>query len=67
MAHPKRQHSKQRGRKRRTHDGVTVPTSIDRKSTGSRQGVMHRVDPITGFYNGRQVLEIKSKEKKAKE
>lgn len=67
MAHPKRQHSKQRGRKRRTHDGVTVPTSIDRKSTGSRHGVMHRVDPITGFYNGRQVLEIKSKEKKAKE
>jgi large subunit ribosomal protein L32 len=67
MAHPKRQHSKQRGRKRRGHDGLTVPSSIDRKSTGSQYGVMHRVDPVTGFYNGRQVIQIKAKEKKASE
>lgn len=64
MAHPKRQHSKQRSRKRRTHDGLTVPTAVDLNSKGSQQGVMHRVDPVTGFYKGKQVLEIKEKQPK---
>ena len=64
MPLPKRQHSKQRSRKRRTHYKTAVPTGVDLKSTGSQMGVMHRVDPITGYYKGRQVIEIKPKTEK---
>ena len=66
MAHPKRRHSKQRQAKRRTHQKATVPTSIDLKSGGSQTGVNHRVDPITGFYKGRQIVAIKPKKQKEK-
>ena len=66
MAHPKRQHSKQRSRKRRTHDGLTVPTSVDLKSPGSQQGVNHKIDPLTGFYKGRQIVDVSKKPKSSK-
>lgn len=67
MAHPKRQHSKQRSRKRRTHDGTSIPTSIDLKSKGSKMGVNHRVDPITGMYKGIQIIDVKVKQEKTTE
>ena len=66
MPLPKRQHSKQRSRKRRTHQKIEIPTSVNLKSRGSQMGVMHRVDPVTGYYKGRQVIEIKTKETEKK-
>lgn len=60
MAHPKRQHSKQRSRKRRTHQKLKVAVS-DFKSAGSREGFQHKVDPITGCYKGKQVVQFKEK------
>jgi large subunit ribosomal protein L32 len=67
MPNPKRQHSRSRQRKRRTHYKTTVPSSVDLSSGGSQFGVMHRVDPITGYYKGKQVLAIKQKKQKADE
>ncbi|MCA9401039.1 MAG: 50S ribosomal protein L32 [Candidatus Omnitrophica bacterium] len=66
MAHPKRQHSKQRGRKRRTHQKLT--NNVGALTTaGSSMGFQHRVDPVTGMYKGRQVIDVTPKEKKNKE
>ena len=66
MAHPKRQHSKQRGRKRRTHQkgGVSFGSL---SATGSEMGYNHGVDPITGMYKGRQVIDVSKKAKKTEE
>jgi len=66
MPNPKRQHSKQRSRKRRTHQKIRVPTSLDFSAFGGRTGVAHRVDPISGYYKGKQIIEIKPKEEKKK-
>ena len=65
MAHPKRQHSTQRSRKRRTHWKLDVP---ELQSCGNCQKpiVPHRVCPFCGFYKGKQVVEIVAKEKKSK-
>lgn len=71
MPHPKRRHSNSRTRKRRTHDKVgTIPTMIDPHCPlGSENCVPHpphRVCPKCGYYKGRPVLQIKTKEKKKK-
>jgi ribosomal protein L32 len=65
MAHPKRQHSRQRQRKRRTHDTLT-DNSDGFSVAGNPQGFNHRVDPITGMYKGVQIIEIKEKKEKKK-
>ncbi|MEI8010868.1 MAG: 50S ribosomal protein L32 [Candidatus Omnitrophota bacterium] len=60
MPHPKRQHSKARSRRRRTHQGIeTIPAAST--GTGSKAGFSHRVCPITGCYKGRQVVAPKVK------
>ncbi|MBZ0167774.1 MAG: 50S ribosomal protein L32 [Candidatus Omnitrophica bacterium] len=60
MAHPKRQHSKQRSRKRRTHQKIAENFG-NLTTTGSTMGYNHRVDPVTGMYKGRQIVAIKVK------
>ncbi|MFA6378698.1 MAG: 50S ribosomal protein L32 [Candidatus Omnitrophota bacterium] len=63
MALPKRQHSKQRGRKRRTHWKITLP-SLGLCGHCGKQVLPHRVCPFCGFYKDKQVVEIKIKDKK---
>ncbi len=65
MALPKRQHSKQRGRKRRTHWKIT-PASLSVCSNCGAKILPHRVCPACGHYKGKQVVEIKVKEEKKK-
>ncbi len=60
MPHPKRQHSKARSRRRRTHQGIETIAAAS-TGTGSKAGFSHRVCPITGCYKGRQVVAPKVK------
>lgn len=62
MPNPKRQHSKARSRKRRTHQNLSV-VSATMTGSGSKAGISHRICPITGCYKGQQVVELKSKSK----
>ncbi len=62
MANPKRQHSKARSRRRRTHQKLVV-TDSTMTGEGSKAGISHRICPITGCYKGQQVVELKSKSK----
>ncbi|MBI3315851.1 MAG: 50S ribosomal protein L32 [Candidatus Omnitrophica bacterium] len=68
MPNPKRRHSNARTRKRRTHDVMSVMTTSacpHCESMGIHNPVVsHRVCPRCGYYNGRPVLQIKTKEKK---
>ena len=71
MGLPKRRHSNTRTRKRRTHDVMAVGQAvIDQKCPlGAGNCVphaSHRVCPKCGYYKGRPVLQIKTKEKKKK-
>ncbi|MDD4980901.1 MAG: 50S ribosomal protein L32 [Candidatus Omnitrophica bacterium] len=65
MPLPKKRHSKARGRKRRTHwkisqaDLMLCPQCKQPK-------LSHRVCGVCGYYGGKQVIEIKVKEKKKK-
>jgi large subunit ribosomal protein L32 len=54
MAKPKRKQSKQRSRKRRGANRFLAP-QFSKNPDGSLF-VMHRVDPATGIYRGRQVI-----------
>lgn len=63
MANPKRQHSKARSRKRRTHQKLEVMTA-SMTGTGSKAGFSHRICPITGCYKGQQVVTAKTKKTK---
>ncbi len=63
MPNPKRRHSNTRTRKRRTHDKMGVMTTSGCSQCGSPVPP-HRVCPKCGYYKGRQVLQIKVKEKK---
>jgi len=65
MSLPKRQHSKQRGRKRRTHQKVAMPNLVT--CTHCKQlKISNRVCPKCGYHKGKPVVEIKVKEKKPK-
>ncbi len=56
MGQPKRKHSKQRSRKRRGANSFKVPKlSKDADGTLMRP---HRVNPESGQYRGRQVLDL---------
>ena len=66
MPNPKRQHSKQRSRKRRTHWKIRMASLNLCRHCGSMV-VSHRVCPFCGFYKGKAVVEIKVKAKKQKE
>ncbi|MDD3296209.1 MAG: 50S ribosomal protein L32 [Candidatus Omnitrophica bacterium] len=65
MAHPKRKHSRARGRKRRTHQKLTSP-SLTKCNQCSRLKPAHMVCPFCGYYAGREIIEIKPKESKRK-
>lgn len=68
MAHPKRRHSNQRTRKRRSHDFVT-PKSLSTCSNCGATKLPHRICSECGYYGGKQVitLKVKSKDKKKKQ
>lgn len=65
MALPKRKHSAQRGRKRRTHWKIQKTTLVPCPQCKQLK-LSHHVCLVCGFYDGRQVVEIKVKEKKKK-
>ncbi|MCD4781027.1 MAG: 50S ribosomal protein L32 [Candidatus Omnitrophica bacterium] len=65
MAHPKRQHSKQRSRKRRTHDNLDTP-QLGQCSHCSKPILPHRVCPFCGYYKGQPVMEAETQEEKKK-
>ena len=65
MALPKRRHSAARGRKRRTHWKIKA-TSLTPCPQCKQLKLPHQVCLVCGYYAGRQVMEIKLKEKKKK-
>lgn len=59
MPNPKRRHSNQRTRKRRTHYKLThTPAIFASAETPGEFTVMHQVDRSTGRYRGRQVFAL---------
>lgn len=65
MALPKRKHSAARGRKRRTHWKIKT-TTLTACPQCKQLKLAHRACLACGYYDGRQVIEIKVKEKKKK-
>ena len=63
MPNPKRRHSNARTRKRRTHDVMKVRAMMACQNCGNAVA-SHRVCPKCGYYKGKPVLQIKTKEKK---
>lgn len=61
MPNPKRRHSKSRTRQRRAHDSLTTPQYLVDKDTGETK-LPHRIDPKTGMYKGRQIIDVKDAE-----
>jgi len=61
MPNPKSRHSKSRTRQRRAHDALKVPQFYIDKDTGEAMKP-HRIDPKTGIYKGRQIIEVKETE-----
>ncbi len=61
MPNPKRRHSKSRTRQRRAHDALKTPQFYLDKDSGEPK-VPHRIDPKTGMYKGRQVIDVKDDE-----
>ncbi|MBM3246577.1 MAG: 50S ribosomal protein L32 [Candidatus Omnitrophica bacterium] len=66
MPLPKKRHSKARGRKRRTHWKIRSANLILCPQC-KQPKLPHRVCAVCGYYDGRQVMEIKVKEKKKKQ
>lgn len=60
---PKRKLSKGRRDRRRAHDAEMAPNLVACTNCGSMI-LSHTVCPNCGFYKGREVIEIKKKEKK---
>ncbi len=65
MALPKRRHSKTRGLKRRTHWKIKK-TNLSACPQCKQPKLSHKVCLVCGYYDGRQVVEVKVKEKKKK-
>ena len=64
MPNPKRQHSRQRQRKRRTHYKAKIAGLVPCPNC-KKPIISHRVCPFCGFYKGKQIVVLK--EKKIKE
>ncbi len=62
MALPKRQHSKARSRKRRTHQKLIVPLLVECKECRKLK-ISHMVCPFCGYYAGKEIVKIEMKEK----
>lgn len=56
MANPKRKQSKRRSRLRRGQNQFRAPKLVKDAESGALRRP-HRVDPVTGKYRGRQVLD----------
>ncbi len=65
MALPKRRHSSSRQGKRRGEQKIQVP-SVSVCPNCKSPKLPHRVCMVCGHYKGRQVVEIKQKEKEEK-
>jgi large subunit ribosomal protein L32 len=65
VALPKRRHSSARGRRRRTHWKI-AKTSLSTCPQCKQPKLPHQVCKICGYYAGKQVIEVKAKEKKKK-
>jgi len=65
MPLPKTRHSKTRGRKRRTFWKIKNP-SLGICPQCKQPKPSHKVCPTCGTYDGKQIIEIKVKEKKVK-
>jgi large subunit ribosomal protein L32 len=65
MALPPRRHSKQRGRKRRTHWKLKGPTLIPCPQCKQLK-ISHRVCPNCGFYKAREAVKIEKKQREKK-
>ena len=65
MPLPKKRHSKARGRRRRTHWKLS-PSNLIPCPQCKEPKLPHRICTLCGYYNGKQVIEIKVKEKKKK-
>ncbi len=63
MAHPKRQHSKARTAKKRTHQKISSPALVECPQCKKKK-LSHRVCPFCGYYKGREVVVVERKEKK---
>lgn len=66
MPLPKRRHSNQRTRLRRTHYKLAMP-GISECSRCHAPKLSHHVCPSCGYYNGRLVVAVKEKQKKGQE
>lgn len=66
MANPKRRHSRERGRLRRTYYKVKVNNLSICPQCGKKK-LPHIVCPHCGYYKTRQLVEIKTLEEKRKE
>ncbi len=66
MPLPKRRHSNQRTRLRRTHYKLHAPT-VSECPRCHAPSMPHHACPSCGYYNGRLVLTVKEKQKKEKE
>ncbi len=60
MAHPKRQHSTQRTRKRRTHFVIHTAELRSCAHCG-KQIISHRVCPFCGYYKGSLIVDMTPK------
>lgn len=58
MAVPKRKTSKARRNKRRSHHQISAVNIMEDKKSGHYR-LSHHIDPETGIYNGKQILEPK--------
>ena len=63
MPLPKKRHSKQRGRKRRTHWKLSA-LNLAPCPQCKQLKIAHQICKVCGYYKGKQVVEIKIKEKK---
>jgi large subunit ribosomal protein L32 len=62
--HPKRKHSKGRRDRRRAHDALEARNTVACSNCGS-MCLPHTVCPKCGFYDGREVMEVKKEKKSA--
>ena len=58
MPNPRRRHSKCRRDKRRTHDALAVPNTVECPRCHEPK-LPHLVCPACGHYEGREVIKVK--------
>ncbi len=66
MPNPKRKHSKSRRDKRRSANSKVYAANLSICSQCKKLRLPHMVCPHCGYYNGKPVLVIKTKEEKKK-